>query len=118
MLPIRLAFAVLSTLYMVEWARAQVGLTLTGRNGVCASEAQQSANLARQEVVLLRAQSDQAEQLLDDIASMEKCAARQMVWVAGDPRHDPDGCISVEAFRGDPGDSGPQGQQGKDATCP
>ena len=105
----------LTTSWLAHDALAQVA---TGSGGVCAGEAHQAVNLVVQEVVTLRSQITQARMSLADIEAMERCAARQMVWVAGHSTADAGGCISVEEFRGPPGDRGPQGEAGEDVTCP
>ncbi|MFN7176902.1 MAG: hypothetical protein ACK4MX_08420 [Thermaurantiacus sp.] len=105
----------LTTSWLAHDAFAQVA---TGSSGACGGEAHQAVNQIVQEVINLRSQITQAQLALADIDAMEQCAARQMVWVAGYVTADAGGCISVEEFRGPPGDRGPQGEAGGDATCP
>lgn len=115
MLSLITQLVLLTTFLLPQNATAQVA---TGSGGACGGEAHQAVNQVVQEVITLRSQITQAQLALADIDAMEQCAARQMVWVAGYVTADAGGCISVEEFRGPPGDRGPQGEAGGDATCP
>lgn len=115
MLSLVLYTVIIAATWEPSTSNAQV---ITGGAGLCAGEADKTINLVAQEVVTLRSQITQAQLALVDIEAMEQCAARQMVWVSGYATADAGGCISVEEFRGPPGDPGPQGEAGEDATCP
>lgn len=118
MLPIGISTILSLMITGASTALAQVGFAVTGGGGARTSEAKISVNTTLQETVTLRAQIGQAERLLDNIADMEACASRQMIWVPGHPAHDATGCILLTEFQGDPGDAGAQGDPGRDAKCP
>lgn len=99
-------------------AHAQPTVSRTAGGGTCASAGNNLSMLVEQDLLTLNTHLDRVTRYVQDVAQLEICAARQMVWVRGHPSADASGCIDVEQFRGEPGPPGPQGVAGVDAVCP